>query len=400
MAYLANTDQLLSDGILNPSQVKEIQIRSRDTMITLAINLFLTGGILAATFGFIFWLADPLSVAVTGGIALVLGLMLLLRGADRFSMFGNAAALIGAGMLLGGATFELVDNYEAIAAWAMTGLGGAAMIGSYALYRKVPEGLGFLTGAITLMGAAIHLGGVIGFEFEGVGAMLFYLYAAGLTFALGIALDVRLVSALAIVPFAQVLDTSTTYWHASYAFYSYESTLSILQMGSLVAGFTWLASRIKPRVGRHLNIAVMLAFIVMNLCFLVGSLWGDEVGRYMWGPQYRDFGYQNSEAYHAALDAFRETAFTISEEVYSVVWALLLMGLIAWSAMTTRRGLFNASLTFLGIHAYTQMFESFVDEPMAYALGGLAAIPAAWGLLQANSWMKVRETPTPVAHSK
>ncbi len=50
-----------------------------------------------------------------------------------------------------------------------------------------------------------------------------------------------------------------------------------------------------------------------------------------------------------------------------------------------RRGLFNAGMTFAGIHGYTQMLESFSDEPLAYVIGGLAAIPLAFGLWRLNN---------------
>jgi len=46
-------------------------------------------------------------------------------------------------------------------------------------------------------------------------------------------------------------------------------------------------------------------------------------------------------------------------------------------------------MTFAGIHAYTQVFESFYDEPLAYVVGGLAAIPLAFGLWRLNNaWFK------------
>ena len=48
-------------------------------------------------------------------------------------------------------------------------------------------------------------------------------------------------------------------------------------------------------------------------------------------------------------------------------------------------------MTFGGIHAYTQMFESFGDEPLAWALGGLAAIPLAWGLWRLNQHLAERQ---------
>ena len=72
-----------------------------------------------------------------------------------------------------------------------------------------------------------------------------------------------------------------------------------------------------------------------------------------------------------------------------MVWAALLAGMVLWAAIGNRRGLFNAAMTFAGIHAYTQMFETFHNEPLAYVVGGLAAIPLAFGLWRLNNaWFK------------
>ncbi len=357
----------------------------------LTINLLLTGGIIAATAGFIAWLADPVSVAILGGTAFVSGIALLRIFPDRFSMFGNAAALIGAGLLIGGASVELATNYVSVAPWTMSGIGALiAMTGLWCFLRR-RTGLGFLIGSITLMGTAMHLFGLAAFELEGFLAAAYFLYAAAIIFGAGILFDLRFLSALAILPFAQMLGASTSYWHAAYAFYSPEATLSICQMGGLAAVFLWLRNGSPDRIGRHLGVAAILAFVVMNMCFLVGSLWGDEVGRHIWAPNYSDRAALGIEKYSAALEAYRANAITISAEVYSVVWLVLLLALIAFSAIKVQRGLLNASLTFLGIHLYTQMFESYGEQPLAWALGGVAAIPAAWGLLQVNRWIKSRQ---------
>ena len=74
----------------------------------------------------------------------------------------------------------------------------------------------------------------------------------------------------------------------------------------------------------------------------------------------------------------------------SVLWAAALAALILWSAHKAQRGLFNASVTFAGIHAYTQLFESFYDEPLAYVIGGIAAIPLAWSMWRLDHWIVAR----------
>ncbi|MEL7116686.1 MAG: hypothetical protein AAGP08_14075, partial [Pseudomonadota bacterium] len=197
-------------------------------------------------------------------------------------------------------------------------------------------------------------------------------------------IDVRLITALAIVPFAQMLDTGTEYFFAAYVFYSPESTLTILQMAALIALAVLLSRGWADRDARHARVLSVLALVVLNLAALVGSLWGDVVGAHVWGPRATLGSDVPWADRRAAMELFEETALVITEGAYSIGWAILLVALILWAARAHHRGLFNTALTFGFIHAYTQLFESFGDEPLAYVIGGLAAIPLAWGMWWLN----------------
>ncbi len=389
MHAIADTKGLVSEGLISPQVAKEIETRARALMVKLGINTVLCAGIAAATLGLIIWLADPLAVAVFGTLLLGAGLGVLLRGTELYAIFGNAATLIGAGMLIGGGGIELVSNYAEIAIWVMAPAGAAIAGFSGWLFHRGSERAQFATGAVMLMGVALHLAGffqgVITNELSGLPVVLLHGYAALAIAAAGCFVNVRFVTALAIAPFAQMLDTGTAYFHAVYVFYSPESTLSILQMASLIGAMVWASSKVPERFGRHALILAILGFVVLNLCALVGSLWGDVVGEALWGPERYSSGlYENYSAYSDARSAFRETALVISAHVYSVFWAVALIAVAAWAAHTMRRGLFNAAVTFGAIHAYTQAFESFYNEPLAYVIGGFAAIPLAWGLWRLN----------------
>lgn len=401
MYYVAETGALVADGVIQPTQAQEIERRARVAMVALVINSLLIGGIVAAALGLVFWLADAMSVAVVGGLSAVAGVVVLRMGSDLYRMFGNAAALIGAGMLASGAGLELADKYPAIATGAML-IAGAVLAG-LAAWGVVKGGakLRFASGAIMLMGLALHVGGL----FYGVGegdlaalpVPLLHLYCAALVIGAGWLLDVRLVTALAIVPLAQVFETGTFYSNGMYAFYSPESTLSILQMAVVIGLCLLVARRNGPVVQRQAGVLAVMAFIVLNLCFLVGSLWGDVIGQSIWGPGWYDRDeYADYDAYRVARDAFKASTLVISANVYAVIWAVFLAVVTIWAAFSNRRGLFNAGMTFAGIHAYTQMFESFGDEPLAYVIGGLAAVPLAWGLwrLDAKLWGEGEPAPT------
>ena len=397
MPHVVDTDALLAEGLIDRPLADEIARRSRETMVALAVNSILCLGIIAATFGLIFWLADALAVAVSGGIFLMVGIWVLLAGGDLYRMLGNAAALVGAGMLIGGAGIELLDKYEEIAEPIM--LAGGAVIAGAALFvfQRGAAKLGFVAGSVLLMGVALHLTGLAAAmeEVFGWGRVVAYGYAAGLIAAAGALVDVRAVTALAIMPFAQMLDTGTGYFHAAYVFYSPEATLTILQMAALIGLCVWASLKASERYGRHAGILAIMALVVGNLAFLVGSLWGDVIGESFFEAPRFDYSAQWTEERQALFDAelaaFKAQFLEISEHVFTVVWAVLLGFGAYWAAHANRRGLFNATMTFAGIHAYTQMFESFGDEPLAWALGGMAAIPLAWGLWRLNQRWIARE---------
>lgn len=396
MYTIADTETLLEEGVISRTAARIIEARARSTMVTLAINAVLCTGIIFATFGLIFWLADALMVAVSGVLLAGAGLLTLRRGPALYAMFGNAAALIGAGMLIGGAGFELAGNYPDVAGPVMAIAGAAvALSAAWALHgRRLTTG--FVTGSVTLMALALHLTRV-GYLVHDSGASglpvsAFWLYAAAAIAGAGWFTDVRLVSALAIVPFAQALDTGTFYFHAAYVFYSPEPTLSILQMCVLGAVMLLVAQGTTERTARHARIHLIMAFIVASLCALVGSLWGDVVGETVWGPGATMHGSGLSYYdWRDSLVAFRDTALVVHENVFTVAWALALAGIIFWSAHKNMRGIFNAAVTFAAIHAYTQAFETFYDEPLAYAAGGFAAIPLAWGMWRLNTWFLARQ---------
>ena len=201
-------------------------------------------------------------------------------------------------------------------------------------------------------------------------------------------MNVRLVTALAILPFAQALDTGTYFFEAVSVFVSPELTLSILQMAVLIGGTVSAARHWPERTARHARILAVIAFITANLCALVGSLFGDVIGETLWGPL-RDGPPDGMDwdDWWEIVDAYHATALTISEAGFCVLWALALAAMIAWGAFNAHRGLFNTALTFAAIHAYTQLFESFGKEPLAYVIGGLAEIPLAWGMWRLNHWI-------------
>ncbi|MBS8271555.1 hypothetical protein DYI26_23045, partial [Halomonas litopenaei] len=187
-------------------------------------NSLLIAGILAATLGLVFLLASAASVAVCGGLFLGAGLLILRKGAALYRMFGNASALIGAGMLISGTAIELLDKIPDRAG-ILFALIGAVLAGLFFWrFRAGLVQLRFAYGAVLVMAAALHLVGVYGaadqFDLAGWPMPLIHFYVFAAIAALGLTLDIRFITALAIIPFGQMLDTGTYYFTAAYVFYS------------------------------------------------------------------------------------------------------------------------------------------------------------------------------------
>jgi len=72
MHVIADTEALVADGTLTQDQARVLEARSRDVMVSMAVNAILFCGIIAAIAGFIVWLAEPL--AVTARLCLRRGL--------------------------------------------------------------------------------------------------------------------------------------------------------------------------------------------------------------------------------------------------------------------------------------------------------------------------------------
>ncbi|MCW5954432.1 MAG: hypothetical protein KIT69_19445, partial [Propionibacteriaceae bacterium] len=104
--------------------------------------------------------------------------------------------------------------------------------------------------------------------------------------------------------------------------------------------------------------------LIINLAFLIGSIFGDELGN--WGV-------------------------TLGAPVFSIVWAVLLIGVGLWGVLSGRRWVVNAAAVFGAIHFYTQWFEYLGANPFSVLGGGILLI--GFGL--ALRWFNVRFNTAP-----
>ncbi|MEL6204687.1 MAG: hypothetical protein AAFR47_05180 [Pseudomonadota bacterium] len=386
MRILVDPDALVKAGIVTADQAEAMRAEARGALAGAGINAALFAGILAVIAGAVSLVQEPAQIAGLGLIVTALGALGLMRGGDLVRLPANAAAVIGTVMTGGGLWALIMEQWDrpVHAAW----LGLIFVVPGAWLWRSGPSTLRFLAGWIVVLGAAVHLGGVLYGLGETLPPWLIWHYAFAVVLGCGLALDVRVLTGLSLVPLAGALTSRTFYSHASYSVAIYEVTLTLVQM-ALVAGVAWwIAARQSERVAGHLRLLALICVIWGNMALWIGSLWGDVVGETLWGPMTSAFraddGVVDYEAWRAAQDAWEAGALSISPDVFSALWAVALVGVGLWSALTARRGLFNVAATFGAIHFYTQYFERLGTSPGAFIVAGLVAIAAAWGAWALN----------------
>jgi hypothetical protein len=398
MRWLVDLDTAVKDGTLTADTAQELKLRAREAMVSYAINLALFAGVVMVIGGTVVWIKDHTARAVVGSVLASIGALALVRGGSGLRIVANATAIIGAALAVGALTALLFEGRtDRLAIGTMLGL-PIAILG-WGIRRLAPGELSVLGGWILLLGAAVHLAGVLTTKSELGLEWLAFHYAGAVMIACGLLLDVRFVTAIAIVPLAAALTSRTFYSHATYGVAIYEVTLTILQM-SLIAVLALGASlKFSEHVARHARTLGRLALIWINMAFWIGSLWGDVVGSHLWGPRWTvvtagiEQQWSKNAAWQSAIQTFRSNALAISADTFAAVWALGILGVGAWAALKARRAVLNIAVTFGAIHFYTQYFERLKATPRVIILAGIIAIFASWILWLLNRSLARRSMP-------
>jgi hypothetical protein len=311
MKVTLDLTDLVAKGQLTKDEADRLaKLGSADTG-ALGSNILLAFGTVAVALGGGFLFPTAQSVIVMGAILFVLGLALILNKAVKWALFAQFCVTLGALGIVGGVSYMSEGN--------------------------------------TLVGAGL---------------------VVGLAVAAAVAQS-GLLAALTILQLALVLGAGTAYWHASYFFGADRPAVTIAALAVVTLGLFSVSLRVPSAYERVCIIGARTAILLINVVFLIGSLFGDST--------------------------FADRGLTISAGAFSIAWAVLLLGVGIWAIYANRRWVVNAAAVFGAIHFYTQWFEYLGPNPFAVLGAGILLV--AFGLLL--RWINGRiykaRTPAPAA---
>lgn len=293
MKVTLDLTDLVAKGQLTRDEADRLaKLGSADTG-ALGSNILLAFGTVAVALGGGFLFPTAQSVIVMGAILFVLGLTLILNNAAKWAVFAQFCVTLGALGVVGGVSYISDGN--------------------------------------TLVGVGL---------------------VVGLAVAAAVAQS-GLLAALTILELALVLGAGTAYWHASYFFGADRPAVTIIALAVVTLALFFASLRLPAAYERVCIIGARTAILLINLVFLIGSLFGDST--------------------------FADRGLTISAGAFTIVWAALLLGVGIWGVYANRRWVVNAAAVFGAIHFYTQWFEYLGPNPLAVLGAGLLLV--VFGLL-------------------
>jgi iron complex transport system permease protein len=292
---------LVASGKLTAAEAERLKALSSAETGTMGTNILFAFGAVAVALGIGVLLPSVETVIALGVVMLLLGLALTLAREARWTVFAQIMTTIGA---LGVA-------------------GGILYLSNNTLWVSLALALGLCLAA----GAA----------------------ASGL------------LAALSVLLLAVALGSGTAYWHAMYFIGVPFPVLTIVVLGGLATALVPISKLLPPSLERVAIIAARTAVLLVNVAFLVGSLFGDPVVN--WPPL-----------------------------VFTIAWAVLLIGVGIWGVLADRRWVVNTAAVFGAIHFYTQWFETLGAQPLSILGGGLLLIAFGFLLARFNNWIGRRRS--------
>lgn len=218
-----------------------------------------------------------------------------------------------------------------------------------------------------IIGALMFAGGVIAYGKGSLGAMLIVTAALA---AAAIVARASLLAALAVLAASACLGARTGYSHATYSLAIFEPTLTVILFSALALAAYLASKRLPADYERVALAAARTSIFLVNFGFWIGSLWGD--------PLMLLRRAERRPGYSMINDA------VIPASVFSIAWAIVLIGAGVWAARANRRWLVNVVAVFGAVHFYTQWFEKLGVSPLSVLLGGVLLLGIALALWSFN----------------
>lgn len=284
---------------------------------------------------------------------------------------------LGVNVLIGFGVVAIAAGAVALVPTPMTAvILGAALFaaGCVIVLNHVQQWI--LLGQICLVIGALMFGGAL--IVKGTASLTSMLIVTGAFTLAAIAARSSLLMALAVLTLSACLGARTGYSHAFYSLEIFEPTLTVVLFSAL-ALIAYQASRRLPADYERLAIsAARTSLLLINFGFWIGSLWGDPL------MLLRSITGKDASLAHMSTTVAYKTLNVIPASVFSILWAVVLLGAGIWAVQVNRRWLFNLVAVFAGIHFYTQWFERLGPTPLSVLLGGLVMLGSAFGLWMFN----------------
>ena len=262
-------------------------------------------------------------------------------GSNIFLAFGIVAVVIGAGVLLPTLHTVLV-------------LGGLLFAVGFALRIGKVEHWALFAQIVMVAGALALGGAIIGLFGESL--LIKLLLSAGLAVAAVAALS-GLLASLSVIALAVAIMTGSEVLEPS----NYLA-VTIVILSALVLALYFISLRLEPLHERLAIIAMRTGILMVNVAFLVGTLFGDNM-------------------------------LSLPGVAFTVIWALALLALGTWAVFADRRWVVNSVAVFGAVHFFTQWFLALGAQPFSILVGGLLLIGFGLALARFNQLQHERRHP-------
>lgn len=304
MKVTLDLTDLVARGALTKAEADRLAVLGNQETGTLGVNILMGFGVIAVVLGVGIVLPNITAAAVLSAVLFFVGLGLIVNKQTQWLLFARTCLTIGSLGLMGTISFIADNNFY-------VGLALTLWLGA---------------------SAAIATSGLL--------------------------------AALTILELSITLGAGTAYWHATYAAWVERPAVTIAILAAVTLGLFAVSLRVPAAYERVAVIGARTAILVINLGFLVGSVFGDPM--LGWPASY-----------------------------FSIAWALLLIGVGLWAVTANRRWVVNAAAVFGAIHFYTQWFEYLGLNPFSVLGGGLLLI--GFGFLLRWFNQRVARSPDPSA---